>query len=72
MTVGFFSILWTRLLKRLQRVIVVDGTIHSQKDGVEDNEGSFKGAEATLCGAQLVLWFSVLTILVLDEMNDTL
>ena len=27
----------TRLLKRLQRVIVVDGAIHSQKDGVEGN-----------------------------------
>ena len=37
----------TRLLKRLQRVIVVDGAIHSQKDGVESNGGSLKGgAEA--------------------------
>ena len=37
----------TQLLKRLQRVIVVDGATHSQKDGVESNEGSLKGgAEA--------------------------
>jgi hypothetical protein len=37
----------TQLLKRLQRVIVVDGAIRSQKDGVESNGGSFKaGAEA--------------------------
>ena len=30
----------TQLLKRLQRVIVVDSATHSQKDGVEGNEGS--------------------------------
>ena len=36
-----------KLLKRLQRVIVVDGATHSQKDDVEDNGDSFKdGAEA--------------------------
>jgi aspartate carbamoyltransferase regulatory subunit len=29
----------TQLLKRLQRVIVVDGATHSQKDGVEGNNG---------------------------------
>jgi len=28
-----------KLLKRLQRVIVVDGATHSQKDDVEDNGG---------------------------------
>ena len=37
----------TQLLKRLQRVIVVDGAAHLQKDGVEGNGGSLKGgAEA--------------------------
>jgi aspartate carbamoyltransferase regulatory subunit len=37
----------TQLLKRLQRVIVVDSATHSKKDGVEGNRGSFKGgAEA--------------------------
>jgi hypothetical protein len=37
----------TQLLKRLQRVIVVDGATHSQRDGVERNGGSLKGgAEA--------------------------
>ena len=30
----------TQLLKRLQRVIVVDGATHSKKDGVEGNGGS--------------------------------
>jgi hypothetical protein len=63
----------TRLLKRLQRVIVVDGAIHSQKDGVESNGGSLKGgAEAFMLflrGAQLVLRSSVLTVLDLDEVN---
>ena len=37
----------TQLLKRLQRVIVVDGATHSQKDGAEGNEESLKdGTEA--------------------------
>jgi aspartate carbamoyltransferase regulatory subunit len=37
----------TQLRKRLQRVIVVDGATHSQKDGVESNGGSLNGgAEA--------------------------
>ena len=37
----------TQLLKRLQRVIVVDGATHSQQVGVEGNGDSFKdGAEA--------------------------
>ena len=37
----------TQLLKRLQRVIVVDGATHSQQVGVEGNGDSFRnGAEA--------------------------
>ena len=32
----------TQLLKWLQRVIVVDGTTHTQKDDVESNGGSLK------------------------------
>ena len=56
----------TQLLKSLQRVIVLDGATHTQKDGVKGNIGSLKnGAEAFmlfLCGAQLVLRFSVLTV----------
>ena len=47
----------TQLLKRLQRVIVVDGATQSQKDGVQGNGGSLKdGAEAFVLfqrGAQL-------------------
>jgi hypothetical protein len=31
-----------QLLKRLQRVNVVDGATHSQKDGVESNGGSLR------------------------------
>ena len=66
----------TQLLRRLQCVIVVDGATHSQKDGVEGNGCSLKdGAEAFvlfLCGAQLVLWSSVLTVLNLDEVDITL
>ena len=64
----------TQLLKSLQRVIVVDGAAHSQKDGVENKGGSLKGgAEAFvlfLRGAQLVLRSSVLTVLDL-EVNVT-
>jgi hypothetical protein len=49
----------TPLLKRLQRVIVVDSATHSQKDGVEGNRGFLEdGAKAFvlfLRGAQLVL-----------------
>jgi hypothetical protein len=48
-------------------VIVANGAIYSQKDGVEGNGGSLKdGAEAFvlfLRGAQLVLRSSVLTVL---------
>jgi aspartate carbamoyltransferase regulatory subunit len=68
-------IIKTQLPKRLQCVIVVDGATHSQKDGVKDNRGSLKdGAEAfklVLRGAQLVLRFSVITVLNLDEMDIT-
>ena len=56
-------------------MIVVDGATHSRKDGVEGNGGSLKdGAEAFvlfLCGAQLVLRSSVLTVLDLDELIVT-
>jgi len=66
----------TQFLERLQRVIVVDGATHSQKDGVEGNGGSLEdGAKACvlfLRGAQLVLQSSVLTVLNLDEVNVTL
>jgi hypothetical protein len=66
----------SRLLKRLQCVIVADGATHSQKDGVEGNGGSLEdGAEAFvlfLLGAQLALRFSILTVLDLDEVNVTL
>jgi len=57
----------TQLLRRLQRVIVVDGATHSQKDGVEGIEGSLKdGAEVFvlfLRGAHLVLMFGILALL---------
>jgi hypothetical protein len=33
----------TQLLKRLQRVTVVDSAIHFQRDGVEGNGGSLEG-----------------------------
>ena len=65
----------SQLLIRLQRVNVVDSATHSQKD-VAGNGGSLDdGTEAFmlfLCGAQLVLLSSVLTILDLDEVNVTL
>ena len=54
----------TQLLKRLQRVIVVDIATHSQKDSVKGDGSALEdGAEAFvlfLCGAQLVLRLSVL------------
>ena len=69
-------IIKTQLLERLHSVSVVDGATHSQKDGVEGNGGSLKGgAEAFLlflCGAQLVLRSSVLTVLDLDDVNVAL
>ena len=71
-----YLIIKTQLLNRLQRVIVVDGATHSQKDGVEGDRGSLKdGAEAfvlLLRGAQLVLWSSVLTVLDFDGVIVTL
>ena len=66
----------SQLLKSLQRVFVVDGATHTQKDNMVGNRGSLKGgAEAFMMflhGAQLVLWSSVLTVLDLDEVNVTL
>ena len=66
----------TQLLKRLQRVIVVDGAIRSQKDGVESNGGSLENVVKAfvlfLRGAQLFLRSSDLTVLDLDEVNVTL
>jgi hypothetical protein len=63
----------TQLLKRFRCVLVFEGATHSQKDGVDGNEGSLKdGAEAFLlflCGAQLVLRSSVLTVLDLGELD---
>jgi len=63
----------TQLLRRLQRVIVVVGATHSQKNGVEGNGGSLKdGAEAFvlfLRSTQLVPRSNVLTVLDLDEVN---
>jgi len=57
-------------------VIVLDGATHSQKDCVEGDGSSLKnGAEAFalfLCGAQLVLRSSVLTVLDLGEVDVTL
>jgi len=69
----------SQLLKRLERVTVVDSATHSsQKDVVEGNGGSLKdGAEAFmlfLCSAQLALWSSVLLrtlLLDLDKVNVT-
>ena len=67
----------TQLLKSLQRVIVLDGATHTQKDGVKGNIGSLMkdGAEAFvlfLPGAKLVLRSSVLTVLdlVVDVMLE--
>ena len=66
----------TQLLKPIQRVIVVEGAAHSQKDGVEDNGGSLgDGSKAFvlfLRGAQLVLRSSVLIVVDLNEVDVTL
>ena len=60
----------TQLLRRLQRVIMVDAVTYLQKTGVEGNGGSLKdGAMAFvlfLRDAQLVLRSSVLKVLDLD------
>ena len=49
----------TYLLERLQRAIVVDGAIHSQKDGVEGNGGSFwrMGQRPLCCSCMALSWF---------------
>jgi len=56
-------------------VRVVDGAAHTQKDDVESNEGSLEDVVKVfvlfLCGVQLVLRSSVLTILDLDEVDVT-
>ena len=66
----------TQLLKRLQRVSVVCGATHSQKNGVESNGGSLTdGAEALMLflrGAQLVMRSNILTVLDLDGMDVTI
>ena len=46
----------TLLLKRLQRVIVVDGATRSQKVGVEGNGDSFKDGAEAFCAVPV--WFS--------------
>ena len=49
---------------------VVDGATHTQKDGVEGNRGSYKDAKIFvlfLCGAQLFLGSSVLSIFDLTD-----
>ena len=64
-TVALFSLslkIKTQLLKRLQRVIVLDGATQSTKHGVEGKRGSLEdGSEAFvlfLHSTQLVMWSS--------------
>jgi hypothetical protein len=56
-------------------VSVVDGAVHTQKDDVESNGGSFENVAEVfvlfLCGVQLVLRSVVLTVLNLDEVDVT-
>jgi len=54
----FFSFMrvTTQLLKRLQRVIVVDGATHSQKHGVEGNGSSLK-QRPMCCSCAALSWF---------------
>ena len=48
----------TQLFIRLQRMIIVDGAAHSQKDGVEGNGGSLKdGAEVFCCSCAVLKWY---------------
>ena len=65
----------TQFLERLQSVSVVDGATHTQKDDVESNGGSLENAAKVfvlfLCGVQLVLRSSVLTVLDFDEVYVT-
>jgi len=62
-----------KFLERLQRVSVVDGATHTQKDDVESNGGSLKNVAEIfvlfLCGVQLVLRSGVFTILDLAEVD---
>ena len=66
----------SQLLKSLQRVFVVDGATHTQKDNMEGNRGSLKGgAEAFMLflrSAYLFLRSNVLTVLDIDEVNVSL
>ena len=54
---------------------VVDGAAHTQKDDVENNGGSLENVADVfvllLCGVQLVLRSSVLTVLNLNEVDVT-
>ena len=65
----------TQFFERLQSVGVVDGAAHTQKDDVESNGGSLENAAKVfvlfLCGVQLVLRSSVLTVLDLNEVDVT-
>ena len=65
----------TQFLERLQRVGVVDGAAHIQKDDGDSNGGSLENVAEVfvlfLCGVQLVLRSGVLTILDLDEVDVT-
>ena len=65
----------TQFFERLQSVGVVDGAAHTQKDDVVSNGGSLENfAEIFvlfLCGVQLVLRSSVLTVLDLNEVDVT-
>ena len=57
-------------------MIVVDGATHSQKGGVKGNGGSLKDVAGVfvlfLHGTQLVMRYSVLTLLDLEEVDVTL
>ena len=63
----------TQFFERLQSVSVVDGAAHTQKDDVENNGGSLENVADVfvllLCGVQLVLRSSVLTVLDLGELD---
>ena len=66
----------TQLLKSLQRVIVVDGAIDSQKDGAESNGGSLRLEQRPLfCSCTALSWFCGRVssqYLILDEVIVTL
>ena len=54
---------------------VVNGAVHTQKDDVESNGGSFENVAKvfllSLCGVQLVLRSGVLILLDLDKVDVT-